>query len=356
MIKKYIKYILLILFAILFLICKLNKCITNIEKFTEKKLRVLYINEWKNKNDFFLTELLKNKYDVEFVSKDKKPNVVVAFYLDTDNFYCGKNDVVFFQIIGENIRPNEIMKKADLTVAMEHIDYKKYLRFPLWYIERIYPIQKNIKDLKKSLQPYEINFNSLDFDRFLNELNNRNVKNIINNISHKIYTFGLCASHKGWASDFNRETISAKLNKYKKVYSPCKFLNNMETLKSNGLHEGVLQKFEFYEKCKFVITYENSRYPGYETEKIFDVFMGRAVPIYFGSKMISNDFNKEAFINRHDFNSDEEMIEHIKYLDNNDEEYIKMLNKQIFTDNIFSRINMNLLTSKIYNTIDNKLF
>jgi hypothetical protein len=51
---------------------------------------------------------------------------------------------------------------------------------------------------------------------------------------------------------------------------------------------------------KFVFVCENSINNGYITEKIFNGFFGRAIPIYNGSPAIERYFNKDAFINAND--------------------------------------------------------
>jgi hypothetical protein len=55
----------------------------------------------------------------------------------------------------------------------------------------------------------------------------------------------------------------------------------------------ILRLFSQY---KFVICFENSNTHGYITEKIFNVFLSGAIPIYNGAPDIENYVNKKAFI------------------------------------------------------------
>ena len=76
---------------------------------------------------------------------------------------------------------------------------------------------------------------------------------------------------------------------------------------------------------KFNIAYENRSEPGYLTEKIWWGFLANTISIYWGDSDGYETFNQGSFLCRYDYNSEEELIEHILYLDNNDKEYGKML-------------------------------
>lgn len=73
-----------------------------------------------------------------------------------------------------------------------------------------------------------------------------------------------------------------------------------------------LQKSETLSKYRFCICFENTHdTPGYITEKIFDVFSGGCVPIYWGSDMIEKYIPKKCFIDYRAFKNDEEMYRYI---------------------------------------------
>ena len=85
--------------------------------------------------------------------------------------------------------------------------------------------------------------------------------------------------------------------------------------------------------CKFVIAYENTpQMEGYITEKPFQAYTAGAVPIYNGHAKSIEDINKEALVYSGDFKSNQEMIEYIKFLDSNDEEYCKVWNRPLLID------------------------
>jgi alpha(1,3/1,4) fucosyltransferase len=106
-------------------------------------------------------------------------------------------------------------------------------------------------------------------------------------------------------------------NKYKKVDSGGKALNSI-----GGL---VNDKLAFQRECKFSIAFENSSYPGYTTEKILHAFVADTIPIYWGNPLVHKDFNTKAFINCHDYNNFDEVVDRVIEIDNNDELYLQYL-------------------------------
>ena len=73
-----------------------------------------------------------------------------------------------------------------------------------------------------------------------------------------------------------------------KVDSGGKFLNNV-----GG---PVTDKLSFIKDYKFVISFENSSYPGYTTEKILEPMLVNSIPVYWGNPLVYNDFNYRTYI------------------------------------------------------------
>jgi hypothetical protein len=59
-------------------------------------------------------------------------------------------------------------------------------------------------------------------------------------------------------------------------------------------------KVDFLRAYKFVIAFENSSSPGYNTEKLTDAIEADCVPIYWGDPEIGRSFNVRRFVNAHD--------------------------------------------------------
>ena len=128
-----------------------------------------------------------------------------------------------------------------------------------------------------------------------------------------------------------REAFCLKLNEKKNVDCLGKSLGNIIdsrlTRRNTKAHDGGFgtSNINVIKEYKFNIAYENRSEPGYLTEKIWWGFLANTISIYWGDPDVYDTFNEGSFLCRHDYKNDEELIEHILYLDKNDKEYNKML-------------------------------
>jgi hypothetical protein len=99
-----------------------------------------------------------------------------------------------------------------------------------------------------------------------------------------------------------REEFFRLLSKYKKVDAPGPSMNNMPGIdnlnKDGGMWE---RKRQFLTAYKFTIAFENYVYPGYQTEKLYDAMMTNSIPIYMGDPFVGDVFNTKSFINANDY-------------------------------------------------------
>ena len=116
-----------------------------------------------------------------------------------------------------------------------------------------------------------------------------------------------------------------RLSKYKKVDSGGRFMNN--------IGGPVGDKMDFIKDYKFVISFENSVYPGYTTEKLVQPMLVNSIPVYWGNPAVGKDFNTNSFINILDVNSYDAAIEKIIELDKDDEKYMAMASQPWFVNN-----------------------
>ena len=116
-----------------------------------------------------------------------------------------------------------------------------------------------------------------------------------------------------------------ELSGYKKIDSAGKYLNNIG-------HQ-VENKVDFIKDYKFVISFENSSYPGYTTEKLIEPMFANSIPIYWGNPLVAKDFNTKSFVNINDFKSYDEAIKYIIELDTNEEKYLEMVAQPWLNDN-----------------------
>jgi hypothetical protein len=74
----------------------------------------------------------------------------------------------------------------------------------------------------------------------------------------------------------------------------------------------VPNKWEVLPLYRFALAYENLRdEPGYITEKIFDVMRAGCVPVYWGAPNVADFVDRDAFVDRRDFSSDEELAAYL---------------------------------------------
>jgi hypothetical protein len=94
---------------------------------------------------------------------------------------------------------------------------------------------------------------------------------------------------------------------------------------------------------------ENTYAPGYTTEKILEAFASNCIPIYYGDPLAVQDFNPKAFINAHDFDNMDALMQRVKEIDTNDELYWQILQESPFLPNTLEKYS----DQKIYEFFDN---
>lgn len=249
----------------------------------KKDLRIAFVDFASdfdvNNNDFI--SILSERYNVVIDSK----NPDYLFYSNFGNRYL-KYDCIRIFYTGECITPD--FNLCDYAMAFDRISFgDRYLRMPLY---RLFLYRKQYDKL---------------FDR-------KEIKEIDPNKQFCSFVVSNC-----FAEDIRAKMFKA-LSEYKQVSSGGRYLNNV-----GG---PIKDKYEFQKNHKFAIAFENQQYDGYVTEKLVDALAARTVPIYWGDPNIHTDLNEEAFINGNRYSSLEELVEHIKEIDQNDELYLQILN------------------------------
>jgi hypothetical protein len=116
-------------------------------------------------------------------------------------------------------------------------------------------------------------------------------------LAHKKHFCNFIYSHKVPY----REEFFRQLSKYKKVDSPGKSMNNMESFDNKYTGDRWQRKRQFLNEYKFTIAFENDVHPGYQTEKLYDAMQANSIPIYHGDPYIGDIFNTKSFINMADY-------------------------------------------------------
>lgn len=97
----------------------------------------------------------------------------------------------------------------------------------------------------------------------------------------------------------------------------------------NNIGGPVADKLAFQKAYKFSIAYENSRGPGYCTEKIVDAFAAGTVPIYWGDPLVKQEFNPDAFLCADDYPDTDALIAAIDAVDRDRDAYLALCHAPI---------------------------
>jgi hypothetical protein len=190
--------------------------------------------------------------------------------------------------LNENIRPN--FTSYDYSLSFDYLDDPRNLRMPYYADINFYQEEKG----KSLIKP-------TDFDPDLILATKTKFCNFI-------YS-------NEWAKE--RIVFFELLSKYKKVDSGGRVKNNL------GFQ--VDDKLSFILPYKFTLAFENSSYPGYVTEKLIEPMFSNSIPIYLGNPRVSEEFNPRSFINCHEHDDWQSMIERIIEIDQDDSLYRKCL-------------------------------
>ena len=60
-----------------------------------------------------------------------------------------------------------------------------------------------------------------------------------------------------------------------------------------------------------------------------------SLPIYWGNERVGDEFNTSSFINVHDYDNMEQVVERVIEVDNNDDLYLEIMSRPWFKDNEF---------------------
>ena len=253
-----------------------------------------FYSDFDPENNYFY-ELLSESYHIE-LDKNKPEYLIHSCYgNDFLNYNCIK---IYYT--GENLVPD--FNLCDYAIGFHFIDFgNRYLRYP-------------------------------NFALFKDQFENLTNKPSEGFSTKKEFFCNFIYSNSKAAPQ--RDQFFHLLNKYKKISSPGSHLNNMKMdIGGRFQADWMYSKLHFQSKCKFTIAFENSSSPGYTTEKILHAFLANTIPIYWGNPDISQDFNEQSFINCHNYKQFDEVIDHIKNIDENDELYNSILSAPPFVKN-----------------------
>ncbi len=260
------------------------------------RLRLGFADTFDGAKEYF-THLLSKRFEI--VRDDQRPDYLIfgdRNFGDTNRRY--ENCIRIFYT-GENQRPSDY--RCDFAISFDHPTSERMFRLPLYLI---YEYDHHI--LKNREARNEDDFNTKKFCSF-----------VVKNPGCKY-----------------RNDYFHILSKVDQVDSAGPLFNNMY---DGWRPESVVDKVKFMSKYRFNLCFENSSYPGYCTEKLFEALCAKTVPIYWGSPTAALDFNPKAFLNRYDYASDQEFFDNIVRLHTNKKQYNEMYLQPMFRDDEFKK-------------------
>jgi alpha(1,3/1,4) fucosyltransferase len=243
-----------------------------------------------NKADNFFYNLLQERYNV--ILSDQPDFLIFASHGHEHRLHTG----VRIFVSGESAPPD--FRECDYSITCRKVDDARHLQLPF------YVRYGNAESILKKDD---------DHERIL--------------ASKTRFCSFIVRSHNP-SKNRNRLEFFERLSKYKKVDSGGSFRNNI----GGPIPGHSAGKIEFLKQCKFNIAFENDIFPGYSTEKIFEPMVARCLPIYWGDRQITEQFNPKSFLNYNDFPNEEALIEKIIELDQDDAKYLEYMRQPYFYD------------------------
>ena len=276
-------------------------------------------NEKKFYNYFFSFINKKNLYDKNFMIYD--------IYDEPMNIFVKNENIdqMINNIYGEMRNGNQEMRNdINIMLCVENCNFwthyphfNKYGNFGNKLIS-IY-LYNHINRFIRTDLYIVIPIIYLQIDYFYNFFHN--IKpNILTPFNQKKFCL-ICSTAKNNYNN-NLENVLNKL----KLIGYCDSIQNIPVLRDKSCYHDITL-LNILNKYKFIYVYENSITDGYITEKIFNCFFARTIPIYFGPNDKYTYFNEKSFIDIETFNDN--TFNQIKYLNENENLYNDFLNQDI---------------------------
>lgn len=248
----------------------------------------------------FFVAILSQKFDI-LIDNDNPDYLIFGDRnFGENNLKYDPNKVTKIFYTGENQRPWDY--QCHYAISFDHIENEKMYRLPLYVIYDYNNLVQRIPSF-------------VTYRRSEDDIEKKQ---------------GFCSFVVRNPNCERRNQFFHKLNQYKKIDSGGPLFNNIGRVLDYG-DAAMKAKLEWLPNYKFNICFENSSYPGYATEKLYEAYIGGTIPIYWGSPTIEVDFNPRAFLNWYDYGSDEALIEAVIELDNNPDKYRQMYMEPLFS-------------------------
>jgi alpha(1,3/1,4) fucosyltransferase len=243
----------------------------------------------------YFIDTLRQRYEVIIDNENPDYLIFGDRNFGNNNVNYDPNKIIKIFFTGENERPWNY--NCHYAISFEHIDDERFYRLPIYVIYNYdHKLIENRVRTPEDLTDYNKGFASF----------------LVNNPG--------CEKR----NEFFKTCLA-----YKSCGSAGKFMNNI-----GGILGGTpVDKVKFMNNYKFNVTFENSSYPGYATEKLMEALCAKTIPLYWGSSTVPMEFNPKAFLNWHDFQDDKAFWNAVYELDTNPKLYEEMYMQPMFVDN-----------------------
>jgi hypothetical protein len=280
-----------------------------------KKIKIAFSDFWGGFNpskNFWVTLFDDLNIPYEIVSDNSNLLISSCFGFSWVNkksdkkiFWTGEN---WYRMDAElpQLNNKSILSIFDMVYSFDYNEKPNHYRLPLYLIDYL---------------DYLNNGNLVKFD----SLRKKDKNSLYKSFKDKKF----CTFTQSNGSCEFRNMYFEQLNFIEKVDSFGSLFNNTgEILDRNG-------KIEKSKNYKFSLSFENSEYVGYITEKIMDAFRSDIIPIYWGGSGVEKEFNANSFINVHEKGVDKS-LDVIKNMDKDFDLYWSYYNQPIISENQLS--------------------
>lgn len=270
-------------------------------------LRLAFFDMWidfQPAHNLFLEAFVKNGFDVHNDQND--PTFIIFGPFGQTHRHAKWTNIPKVFYTGENLEP---VNYAVHNIGFKTAESSNYTRIPNWFLELNWYNQD--ASLVKNPMPLPLDL--------LNCTASTRTK--------------FCIFVASNPNSVNRNTLYHVLSRYKNVDSAGQLFNNVAIIPSGpGGSGGQALKIAAYKNYRFALVCENSIGSGYVTEKLLHAKLGGCVPIYWGSSDVTLDFNKDAFLNASSYNTHEELLTAIEYINKNNTAWLTMANTPLILD------------------------
>jgi hypothetical protein len=161
-------------------------------------------------------------------------------------------------------------------------------------------------------------------------------------------------SSKKFCLVINKSGLNGNINKFVNILKPygeVDYIGIYSEKIAKASCYNIIEMLEVFNLYKFILCFENSYNDGYVTEKIFNCFLAKTIPIYSGSAIVEKFLNTDSFIDVPEHKIDTFDTSIIERLVNNEEEYNSMINM----DRISANYNDECYTNDMTCIIERKL-